>query len=153
MGIFTYFSGWKWKMISNHHLAIIILSLVFVGDIPVTLPPQRVDVGFGPYWPFRFSSDSYFLMLFKTCISFHFSFLGVPWFSGWWFQPISKIWVKLGIFPNFWGENKQYLKPPPSFKKGRKLWYFNSWNYGIKFSAVESSILRGDLFELNRSGN
>ena len=34
--------------------------------------------------------------------------------SGWWFQPIWKILVKMGIFPNFRGENKQYLKPPPS---------------------------------------
>ena len=33
--------------------------------------------------------------------------------SGWWFQPIWKILVNMGIFPNFWGENKKYLKPPP----------------------------------------
>ena len=35
------------------------------------------------------------------------------WLAGWWFQPIWKILVKLGIFPNFRGENKIYLKPPP----------------------------------------
>ncbi len=35
-------------------------------------------------------------------------------FTGWWFQPLWKIIVKLGIFPNFRGENKKYLKPPPS---------------------------------------
>ena len=29
--------------------------------------------------------------------------------TGWWFQPIWKIWVKLEIFPNFRGENKNYL--------------------------------------------
>ena len=33
--------------------------------------------------------------------------------SGWWFQPIWKILVKIGIFPKFRGENKKYLKPPP----------------------------------------
>ena len=35
--------------------------------------------------------------------------------SGWWFQPIWKILVKMGIFPNFRGENKKCLKPPPSY--------------------------------------
>ena len=30
------------------------------------------------------------------------------------------IWVEMGIFPNFWGENKQYLKPPPSFRWSTK---------------------------------
>ena len=34
--------------------------------------------------------------------------------TGWWFQPLWKILVKLGIFPNF-GENKKYSKPPPSW--------------------------------------
>ena len=32
--------------------------------------------------------------------------------SCWWFQPIRKILVKMGILPNR-GENKKYLKPPP----------------------------------------
>ena len=39
---------------------------------------------------------------------------GWPTLSSWWFQPLWKILVKLGIFPNFWGENRTYLKPPPS---------------------------------------
>ena len=30
------------------------------------------------------------------------------------FNPIWKIWVKMGIFPNFRGESKKCLKPPPS---------------------------------------
>ncbi len=33
--------------------------------------------------------------------------------TGWWFQPIWKILVKMGIFPKVRGENKKYLKPPP----------------------------------------
>ena len=33
--------------------------------------------------------------------------------TGWWFQPIWKILVKLDHFPSR-GENKKYLKPPPS---------------------------------------
>ena len=37
-----------------------------------------------------------------------------PTFSGCWFQPIWKILVKLEIFPNFRGEQKKYLKPPPN---------------------------------------
>ncbi len=37
-------------------------------------------------------------------------------YSSWWFQPLWKIFVKMGIFPNFWGENKKYLKPPPSIR-------------------------------------
>ncbi len=32
----------------------------------------------------------------------------------WWFQPIWKILVKLDHFPRDRGENKKYLKPPPS---------------------------------------
>ena len=35
--------------------------------------------------------------------------------NGWWIQPISRILVKLEIFPNFWGENKKYLKTPPRY--------------------------------------
>ena len=36
------------------------------------------------------------------------------WLPSWWLnQPIWKILVKMGIFPNR-GENKKYLKPPPS---------------------------------------
>ena len=31
----------------------------------------------------------------------------------WWFQPIWNILVKLHHFPNFQGENKTYLNPPP----------------------------------------
>ena len=57
---------------------------------------------------------------------FHpFKKIGWPWssgelisgqnLSGWWFQPIWKIWVKLEIFPNFRGENQKSLKPPPSY--------------------------------------
>ena len=34
-----------------------------------------------------------------------------PWenVTSWWFQPIWKIFVKMGIFPNFRGKNKEYL--------------------------------------------
>ena len=36
--------------------------------------------------------------------------------TSWWLnQPIWKILVKLEIFPNFRGENKEYLKTPPSW--------------------------------------
>ena len=37
----------------------------------------------------------------------------------WWFQPLWRIFVKLDHFPNFRGENKKCLKPPPrnSYKK------------------------------------
>ena len=38
--------------------------------------------------------------------------------SSWWFQPLWKILVKMGIFPKFRGENKTYLKPPPSYTLG-----------------------------------
>ena len=34
---------------------------------------------------------------------------GLPIWSSWWFQPIWKIWVTMGIFHNFRGENKTYL--------------------------------------------
>ena len=34
--------------------------------------------------------------------------------TSWWFQPKGKIWVKLDHVPNFRGEKKTCLKPPPS---------------------------------------
>ena len=45
--------------------------------------------------------------------------------TGWWFQPIWKILVKMGIFPKVRGENKTYLKPPPSWLLilGREMWF------------------------------
>ena len=42
-------------------------------------------------------------------------FFGFETKTGWWFQPLWKTWVKMGIFPRVRGENKTYLKPPPSF--------------------------------------
>ena len=45
------------------------------------------------------------------------------WMSGWWFQHLWKILVKMGIFPNFPGENKTYLKPPP--RKQHESWMIN----------------------------
>ena len=36
-----------------------------------------------------------------------------PRYPSWWFQPLCKILVKMGIFP-YRGENKTCLKPPPS---------------------------------------
>ena len=44
--------------------------------------------------------------------------------SSWWFQPIWKIWVKMGIFPNFRGEHKKSLKPIWKIKKGDMMWSF-----------------------------
>ena len=44
--------------------------------------------------------------------------------TSWWFQPIWKILVKLEIFhnlPQFSGENKKYLKPPPTCRLGSHL--------------------------------
>ena len=36
-------------------------------------------------------------------------------FSGWWFEPLWKIWTSIGmIIPNIW-ENKKCSKPPTSF--------------------------------------
>ena len=47
------------------------------------------------------------------------------WSSWWLNQHHWKIWVKLGIFPNFRGEHEKCLKPPPSW------WFrdpaFSSW--------------------------
>ena len=37
----------------------------------------------------------------------------LPSLPGWWFQPIWKIWVKMGIFPKVLGENKKYLSCQP----------------------------------------
>ena len=37
--------------------------------------------------------------------------------TSWWFQPIWRILVKLGIFPKVRGENTKYLKPTPRSPK------------------------------------
>ena len=42
------------------------------------------------------------------------------------FNPIWKILVKLEIFPKFRGENKQYLKPPPSYSLSKNIIKTNS---------------------------
>ena len=39
---------------------------------------------------------------------------------GGWTNPSEKILVKIGIFPNFWGENEKYLKPPPRITVNNK---------------------------------
>ena len=52
--------------------------------------------------------------------------------TSWWFQPIWKILVKMGIFPNFRGENKTYLKPPPRMSYIHRddiIHHFNLWKY------------------------
>ena len=53
--------------------------------------------------------------------------LKIPWrlpkrdpLPGWWFQPIWKKLVKMGIFPNM-GEHKNYLKPPPRWPLTNQL--------------------------------
>ena len=38
-----------------------------------------------------------------------------PFFSGWWFQPIWKIVVKMGIFPKVRGENKKIFETATYF--------------------------------------
>ena len=40
-------------------------------------------------------------------------------YTGWWFQPTGKIFDKLGIFPNFRGENQKCLKSPQRYKCGK----------------------------------
>ena len=42
--------------------------------------------------------------------------VGISPYDSWWLNHTSeKVWVKLDHFPNSWGENKTYLKPPTSF--------------------------------------
>ena len=45
-------------------------------------------------------------------IGFH----GMDWYiSGWWFQPIRKIFVKVGNLPQLGVKIEKYLKAPPIF--------------------------------------
>ena len=46
-----------------------------------------------------------------TCVQINI-YIYIP---SWWFQPIPKISVKMGIFPKNRGENKTYLKPPSRY--------------------------------------
>ena len=44
------------------------------------------------------------------------------WLTSWWFQPIWKMLVKMGIFPNFRGENQNIFElPPPSYPRIRHV--------------------------------
>ena len=53
-----------------------------------------------------------------TCTYYHtYSGYSAKTYSSWWFQPIRKILVNLDHFPNFRGEHKKSLKPPPSIAK------------------------------------
>ena len=47
-----------------------------------------------------------------------------PYYTGWWFQPIWTILVKMAIFPKFWGENKKSLKfhHPAYYMSGISPW-------------------------------
>ena len=76
--------------------------------------------------------------------------------SGWWFQPIWQILVKLDHFPRDPGENKTCLKPPPSCFKPSVGWsstlvkkpmtwtrWFNDW---LSFQRL--SLALGDLQEI-----
>ena len=59
--------------------------------------------------------------------------------SSWWLnQPLWKIWFKMGIFPNFLGENKKCLKPPPSY-------LLPSLQLGV-WPHIETSIRQGATF-------
>ena len=50
--------------------------------------------------------------------------------SSWWLnQPLWKIWFKMGIFPNFLGENKKCSKPPPSLF----ITLNSNWGFGPIF--------------------
>ena len=74
---------------------------------PWRLQPRAVLWGCPMYHLFRGAN----LLIFQFCRkSNNSSFWMGKLDSGWWLnQPIWKIWVKLEIFPNFRGENKQYL--------------------------------------------
>ena len=52
------------------------------------------------------------------------------WFTSWWFQPNWKILVKMGIFPNFRGENSKNI-----FETTTQL-YACPYNKGINSSTV-----------------
>ena len=45
--------------------------------------------------------------------------------SSWWFQPLWKIWVKMGKSSPNRGENQKYLKPPPSCWLTHLRWPWN----------------------------
>ena len=65
--------------------------------------------------------------------------------SSWWFQPLSKILVKIGIFPNFRGENNKYLKPPAPKVFSQNI--SKCLLYSLRFGPVESERNVG-LFQL-----
>ena len=67
----------------------------------IYIHPGRLTAGTYSHHPFGKEND-----LNQTCrIMFHVNLQGC---TGWWFQCIWKIFVKMGIFPNFRGENKTY---------------------------------------------
>ena len=63
----------------------------------------------------RSPSNQIQAVYFKTKFGFAIFYGNKVILSRWWFQPNWKILVKMGIFPNFRGENKKKLKPPLSY--------------------------------------
>ena len=63
-----------------------------------------------------------------------------PW-TGWWLnQPLWKIWVKLGIFPQKRGEKKNIWKPPPSgLKTQTKHHGLPCWGVSIPISTEDDT--------------
>ena len=57
------------------------------------------------------------LLLTNTKDDFRCEFYIYIYYTGWWFQPIWEILVKMGSSSPNRGENKQYLKPPASISK------------------------------------
>ena len=92
-------------------------------SVPYTVPPSGKVPGrfFGGLHGLFWAALGDHGWSWKTGRSHRFLFLKVCSSSWWLNQPIWKIWVKMGIFPNFRVKIKKYLKPPPSRLLAGKL--------------------------------
>ena len=95
--------------------------------------------------------------------------------AGWWFQPTWKILVKMGIFPNFRGENKEYLSchhldnlgvcetknfremvwnKNTNYINGNNNWYMNGVFLPRATLHHQTSVFKGSqLFDWRTAGN
>ena len=120
-------NSWKkhWSHFFHHKNFSQMLSLIFFGVFSLEwrlCPCARLSNGaffeiqhIGGHFDFRFNQPqpTKCQPTNRMSISTNGKKTTNPNLAGWWFQPIWKILVKLETFPTR-GENKQYLKPPPS---------------------------------------
>ena len=114
----VWWGGWEKILTASNSIR----SIITVLSTAETYQLIRVDTLLITFIYMFFKSKKKSKVVFPDFSHQHLGWWSTPWviFEGkpyedkfcWWFQPIWKIWVKMGFFPKY-NENQTYLKPPP----------------------------------------